>query len=447
MRRRCLAALFAGLLGAGCVDHAPPVVGVLPPASFAELVVPKDLNAPAAVLDRHQRGWAELRAGRLQEASGDFTDALKRAPAFYPAEAGLGDVALAMQQYAQAAAHFDAALARNTAYVPALLGRVDASLALKDEAAAIDALERLVAIDPGREDAKSRLNVLRVKAVERELTMASAARASNDLEAAHAAFARALVMSPSSAVILRGLVDVELAAGQLDEALTHARAAVSADATDAESCAMLGEVLEAQGLHAAARDAFERAVALDPRPEWRASLDAARRQAAAAALPAEYRAIPTAASVTRAQVAALVANHLKGVIDDAPKRAAVVITDLRGNWAASWILAVARTGIMDALPNHTFQPGATVARTDLARVVAQVLGLLAPSHQQEAVAWRAARPRFADVPAEHLAYPAVALAVTVGAMTADSGHFGPTRPASGADLVAAVARLERLAAK
>ena len=35
---------------------------------------------------------------------------------------------------------------------------------------------------------------------------------------------------------------------------------------------------------------------------------------------------------------------------------------MRGNWAAPWIMAVARAGLMEVYPNHTFQPNAIVRR-------------------------------------------------------------------------------------
>ena len=93
-------------------------------SSFAPLVVPHGLTAPAIVLDRHlSRASTELQGGQLREAAADFADALKRAPGFYPAETGLGDVALASQQYKEAVGHFDSALAVNGNYVPALLGQ------------------------------------------------------------------------------------------------------------------------------------------------------------------------------------------------------------------------------------------------------------------------------------------------------------------------------------
>ena len=54
----------------------------------------------------------------------------------------------------------------------------------------------------------------------------------------------------------------------------------------------------------------------------------------------------------------------------------VVLTDIRGNWAAPWIQAVTRAGVIEAFPNHTFQPNATVRRGDLAQAVSRVLALI-----------------------------------------------------------------------
>ena len=51
----------------------------------------------------------------------------------------------------------------------------------------------------------------------------------------------------------------------------------------------------------------------------------------------------------------------------------MVITDIRTNWAATWIVTVTRAGVMDPLANHTFQPRAVVRRVDLAQVVSRLL--------------------------------------------------------------------------
>ena len=52
--------------------------------------------------DRQLLGWQRLQAGDTRAATREFTELLKRSPEFYPAETGLGFVALAERQYAQA---------------------------------------------------------------------------------------------------------------------------------------------------------------------------------------------------------------------------------------------------------------------------------------------------------------------------------------------------------
>ena len=56
--------------------------------------------------------------------------------------------------------------------------------------------------------------------------------------------------------------------------------------------------------------------------------------------------------------------------------------------------------------------------------------------------------RFVDLPASNVYYPAAALAVSAGAMHAQDGdRFATTRPATGADVLAAIARLEQIAGR
>ena len=131
----------------------------------------------------------------------------------------------------------------------------------------------------------------------------------------------------------------------------------------------------------------------------------------------------------------------------AAPRSTGVITDTRGNWASPWILAVTGAGIMEVYANHTFQPSATIRRSDLARAASQVLSIIGTEKPALAASWRAAnRRRFADVSPTHLSYAAVSLVVEAGVMTtAPDGTFQLARPATGAEAAAAVAELGELA--
>ena len=123
-----------------------------------------------------------------------------------------------------------------------------------------------------------------------------------------------------------------------------------------------------------------------------------------------------------------------------------MITDVCGNWAETWILAVARTAVMQAYANHTFQPRAIVPRADLASIVSRLIARLVSSEQ--AFAWQMSRVTFTDLESGHLAYRAASTAVASGIMAPlSNGAFQPSLPVSGDVAIAVVQRLQRLAGR
>jgi S-layer homology domain len=128
------------------------------------------------------------------------------------------------------------------------------------------------------------------------------------------------------------------------------------------------------------------------------------------------------------------------------RRDAVLITDIRGNWASNWIMSVARAGVMEPFANHAFQPRAVVRRTDLATAVSRLLGRVATVHPEQSKTWEGARIRFTDLSPSHLAYPAASAAVAAGVLkTAPDNAFQPTRLVAGAEAIEAIAKLEAMA--
>lgn len=451
MRPGLVAVLAAGVITAACGTAAPPAVPTTP--AFPDvpvLVIPEGLVTPEDARTRLESGWRRFQANDLRGAARDYAAVLARVPEFYPAEAGLGYVAFYERRWDESARWFDAALGRNPGYVPALSGRVETALSAGDEPAAIAALERWLEVapaGPAREELSGRLEVLRLRVVQAELAAAAASREAGRLDEAQATLERARRMAPGSAVVLRELARVEVARGAYDAAEADVREALSLDPGDPETHAVLGEVLEAHGHLGEAADAFSRAAGLDPRTEWRSRAATLRSRADLAALPAEYRAIPSAQTVSRAQLAAVIGVRLSTALALAPRRVTVVLTDIRSHWAAPWIVPVTRAGLMEALPNHTFQPSGIVRRADLAQVVWRAIQVLGAHRTREIARWRAARPSLADVPRTHLAFADIAAAVASGAVTlVDDARFLPNRPVTGAEVMAAVARLEQITA-
>jgi hypothetical protein len=164
-------------------------------------------------------------------------------------------------------------------------------------------------------------------------------------------------------------------------------------------------VLSARGDFDGAMRWYGEALVTDPGDATEAKLDSVKARAEASHLPAEYKAIETTAQLTRGELAALIGVRLPALVQAARRKDAVVVTDVRTNWAATWILAVARAGIIEPFDNHTFQPRAVVRRADLAVAMSRLLARLATQDPIRARSWQAARIKFADLVPTHLAYP------------------------------------------
>jgi tetratricopeptide (TPR) repeat protein len=445
MKRAAAACLL--ILAAACAPKtipAPPAVATPKSPDYIFPASPAGIGTPAAI-ERHQAGWGWLQAGDLRSAERNFSAALKQSPPFYPAEAGLGYVALAQKKHKESLVHFDRAVVMNPRYAPALGGRAEALLALGEEEEAVQSIEAALQADPSLTGLRTRIQVLRFRGQQQEIARARQLAEANKFDEARAAYVAAIEASPQSPFLHRELAEVERRAGDLDSALDHALKAAELEPEEPRAHVMLGEIYEARGEFARAADEFTSAVALQPDDALSAKVEDLRARAVFAAMPPEYRAIGDSPSLTRGELAALLAVKLEPLLSGARNASAVVITDTRAHWAAPYILTVARSAVMDPFPNHTFQPEQVVLRADLARAVSRTLNLIAKRQPQLAAAWRNPRRKFPDVPTGHLSYPAAALAVEAGVMTtAADGSFQLTRPVTGTEAVAAVDKLAQL---
>lgn len=442
-----LAAALGLLLGACAArtEPAPPPAAARFPAFL--FPAPPDALASHPAAARHQTAWQWLQAGDFRGAERNFQAALEEsAHAFYPAHAGLGYVALAREDHRAAIEHFDRAVAAGPSYVPALVGRGEAHLAVGQSDRALASFEAALVADPTLAGVRSRVEVLRFRGLQGSVTAARAAAEAGRLAEARTAYQEALAASPESSFLYRELAEVERREGNLDMALAHAEKASELDPSDARALLLIADAYERRGQTDRTLETLLAAAALEPDEALDARIEKLRARAAFEALPEEYRTIESSPTLTRAQLAALVGIRLDELLARSGRRAAVVLTDTRGNWAAPWILAVARAGIMEGYPNHTFQPGAIVRRADLATAASRALTLIAAQDPRIGAAWRNARHRFPDVSPAHLSYPAASMAVEAGVMaTMADGSFQLSRPVTGEEALAAVGRLEELA--
>jgi tetratricopeptide (TPR) repeat protein len=321
---------------------------------FMRPAVPQAMaDSPAAT--SASRGWAFLQAGDLRTAEHEFSAALKTQPAFFPAETSLGYLELARKDAKGALPHFDRALELNAQHddVSAFVGRATALLALNREGEALAAFETALALDPSQTELARRVEVLKFRSAEQGLARARDAAHSGRFDEAAQAYTAAISSSPDSAFLYRELGAVEKQKGDADAALEHFRKAAALDPGDAKTLEQIGEMLEARGDFEGAEKAYAGAAAIEPSAALDKRLENVREKTTAARLPAEYRAIDTASQITRADLAALIGVRLNQLVSSARRGDAVLITDVRNHWAATWIMAVARAGSREPFANQT----------------------------------------------------------------------------------------------
>ncbi|OFW00402.1 MAG: hypothetical protein A3I61_04675 [Acidobacteria bacterium RIFCSPLOWO2_02_FULL_68_18] len=443
--RRLTLAVAVTMLAAACATRtAPPLPTVLTYPDFIYPAVPRELASTRQAL-RVDEGWRFLQNDDLAGAEREFVAALKGSPGLYPARAGSGYVALARQALTEALAAFDAVVQAAPAYVPALVGRGQTLLAMQREAEALKALEAALAVEPALADVRRRVDVLRFRGLQEVIEAARAAAAAGRLDEAERAYAQALGASPESAFLYRERGQTARRRGEASAALSHFRRAAELDPTDASSLVQIGELLEMQRDFSGAEAAYRRAFSVEPAAELGARIAEVAARVREARLPAQFRAIEAAARIARGELAALLGVRLEETIREAPAQE-VVMTDVGGHWAASWITQVARAGVMEPFANHTFQPDGPVTRADLAGAVSRLVALLAV-RRPELRPSLSAKPRIADMPPGHLSYPAAAAAVASGVMSlVDGDRFETARPVSGREAADVVGRVRALAA-
>jgi tetratricopeptide (TPR) repeat protein len=445
MRRLLLATL---LFLSACAPKTVPVPTVTTPKfpEFTQPPVPAAFaNSPVAAT--FSRGWAFFQTGDLKTAQREFANALSASPAFYPAETSLGYVELAQKDAKAALPHFDRALETERNDVPALLGRAQSLITLNRESDALAAFEAALAADPSLSDVRRRVEVLRFRSVEQNIARARQLARQGKVDDALEAYTTAIARSPDSPFLYRETAALERQKGNSDAALADFRKAMTLDPTDAKSMAQVGEILDGNGDAEGALKAYSDSLAIEPNADVEKRLENLRERMAIASLPAEYRAIDDAPQITRADLAALIGVRLGPLLQNTDRRRdAVLITDIRTNWASNWIMSVARAGVMEPFANHAFQPRAIVRRTDLATVVYRLLNRIAALHPDQPKTWDTARLRFTDLAPSHLAYAAASGAVAAGILTATPDNaFQPSRPVTGAEAIDAIAKLEAMA--
>ncbi len=406
------------------------------PAGTDELVFPTVRAGELSAEDvrKLREGWDRLLAGENEAALRDFERLRARRPASPAATTAAGWARLRAGQLDTARELFARALQGQDDYVPALAGSGAVALRQARFGEALTAYRRAATLSPEDPRLRARLAEVKLQATEKAVAAAREALERQDVAEGLRQYHMALDAAPELAGVRLELAELLVSRGQAGDAAEVLRADPLGDRAVLMRLGALSEQLQDWS---GALSAYQRVLARDGR-----DAEAARRAAAARAtlelsqMPEEYRRILDAPRLTRAELAALLSVKL-GTLERLPVGQPGVAVDISGSWAREHVLRMLSLGVMEVYPNHTFQPGATVRRGDLAAAVGRVLDLRR---------WPAgAPPAISDMSRSNLFYAAAARVVAAGLMDLSAGGaFEPWRPVSGrdaADVIEATARL------
>ena len=199
--------------------------------------------------------------------------------------------------------------------------------------------------------------------------------------------------------------------GDADAALEHFRKAVELDPADAASLG--ADRRDPRSARRSRRRAASRTTT-----RWRSSRARRRRRGATRCArgsswrgcPTEYRAHRRgAADHARRSGGAHRRPARRRCCERRPRRRRASSPTCAATGRRTWIMAVARAGVMEPFANHTFQPRDVVRRVDLAQAVSAAAGRASRRRPRTGAVARRRAVRFTDLPAGHLAYPAASV--------------------------------------
>jgi len=430
LRTAAFALLAAALVTSGCarpsLSRPPEGEDYLFPTSR-----PGELRPPEA--QGVERAWRQILAGNPSGAEKAFRKLLLRRPGLLPAETGLAYAHLRAGRVTEAGNAFEAALARRPEYLPALMGSAAVAVRRGELEKALELYRRAGAVAPDDGRARRRLAEVKLRLTEKRVAEAGKALDDGDPGAAIAAYRQALEAAPEVAGLRLALADLLLGEGDPQGA---AEALTADPVGDRQTRLRLAEVLSGLGEYARALDTLRMILAKDPRdPEARMRAREVREALTLSQLPEEYRRIPAAGRVSRAELAALVSINVSALARLPPGEPKVAV-DIAGSWARNHIARLLAQDVMDLFPNHTFQSGLSVRRGDLARAAARVLDLVGTP--------RNPGPAPVDMAPANLAYEAAVRVVGAGLMElSPEGAFEPGRVVTGREALDVVEALAR----
>jgi tetratricopeptide (TPR) repeat protein len=323
------------------------------------------------------------------------------------------------------------------ASLPVLIARADSTAALGKAAEARDGYTRAAA-------AAKRTGVRDLEA-RAELGAALQSLELSEPAAAQRSLARALELEPRSAKAHDAMGRLHVATRRYLDAKNEFDRAAALDTLSAEPLYHLGQAYAQSGDPKRAADAFTRALARDPThaPSLQALGSVSDSRYTAAGLPEGYGALRTHPSISRGELAVMLAGELGAD----PRRPSWGAKDrpsdtqeARGAWGEPWVRVSMAKGWIGPFPDGSYHLGDPVTRGTLALLITEIGGTQLIARPGGAPA---ATDRFPDLEARHYLARAAQRATETGLPIRPEGRFEAAASATGLEALTALRGLAK----
>ena len=419
--------LMIGLWFCATTQAPPPSfhIGNLSSSIVAELSLEERILAEEA--------WNHLKQGKGSKAEQAFSELGAESPLY---SVGLGYVNYLMNKLQAAERYFKDALKGQPELALAHAGLAQIYLQTGREDQAFAAFREVLKTEPENLWAKKQYETLKNRKLEEILAEANTALEEEDIKKGKAALLKALYFDPQHTDSHLTLAEIYKQENKLQNALVHLKAANSAEPENTEILKNYAETLFQAGQYTKSLAIYEQLNKLEPEnQEIKDQIENLRNQLGIYELPSLYESIPASETLTREEMAALLAVKFKGIVDE-PTDSPPIIIDISTSWASKFILQITSLRIMGIYANHTFQPKKILNRAEIAEIISRFTDYLGKKGFKFIQLIPPDRIEISDVSPQNYYYQSIIkmLSYCIMELTTDKS-FQPDRAVSGEEAI------------
>ncbi len=428
VKKGCLAVLALSFIWS-CATITPP-----PPSFYIE-GIPQSISTEMTLDERilAEEAWVSLREGQVSRAQ-RLLDRLGVGSSVYAM--GIGYLHLINGDLAQAEQAFLAALQGLPDLTPAHVGLAQIYQARGEEESLYGEYREILKLEPNHPWAKPRFETHRDVLTRDLYNLAISSLEAGDLEKGKESLLKVLFYDPESLEAHYQLGLIYLAEDDRSAALIHFNAVHSKDPDYQNVTRHLADLYYQQEEYGRSLDMYEKLKERDPEDETVAGrIEGLKDKLGIFELPSQYSGIAAVQTITREDLAALIAVKFKDHISVSGQQPRILV-DITTSWAKNFIIQIASLGVMSAYDNHTFQPRNIINRAEMAETLVKLIDYLNRRGSSFVPLIEPRRIQIGDVSENNYYYPSIRQIVAYQIMDLTPQRmFEPERTVSGGEAI------------